>query len=443
MDEKAKKTARNADIFRKFLQKEKRPFTEGELKDYKVFRGRVKVDCVVYREFEWMVLAGEDMLHILVELPGTVIPQNQAGVFEYVSRVNCAMKVGRFVVDLKTRSIRVAHEIHSDLLKGRKCAKHLDELMSLPVRALACHAIPLAAMLMGLLSPEAACEAANGKNGEKADASERESAETSEPETPRERPGEVSGAFAAAPTKDYSLDGLNVEGPVQPSGIVAAVKRFQGAFRAKDVDAPRLNILLTGVPGAGKSEFVKYLGAQTGLRVRTVRASDLVRPLAGETEQRLAAAFREAKRRGEILFLDEIDSFLMDRRGASHAWEVSQVNELLQQMESFGGVLVGATNCLERLDPAVIRRFTFKLTFGYLDAAGKELFFNRYFKTPLTAEESRRLAAIERLAPGDFRTVRQGLYYLEGKPTNDARLSALEAESRAKGGTSAPRIGFA
>ena len=106
-------------------------------------------------------------------------------------------------------------------------------------------------------------------------------------------------------------------------------------------------------------------------------------------------------------------------------------------------MLVGATNCLERLDPAVIRRFTYKLTFGYLDTAGKELFFSRYFKTPLTSEESRRLAAIERLAPGDFRTVRQGLFYLDENPTNAARLSALEAESRAKGGAPAPRIGFA
>lgn len=97
-------------------------------------------------------------------------------------------------------------------------------------------------------------------------------------------------------------------------------------------------------------------------------------------------------------------------------------------MENFKGILIGATNFKQNLDPAIMRRFTFKVTFDYLDNAGKKLFFERMFNTKLNFAEERRLNAIDRLTPGDFRTVRQGLYYLDAD-SNDLRLSALEEES--------------
>ena len=70
-----------------------------------------------------------------------------------------------------------------------------------------------------------------------------------------------------------------------------------------------------------------------------------------------------------MLFFDEIDSVLRTREGAVRSWEVSQVNEILARMEGFRGIFVAATNYLASLDPAVLRRFTFKLAFGYLDRA--------------------------------------------------------------------------
>ena len=124
---------------------------------------------------------------------------------------------------------------------------------------------------------------------------------------------------------------------------------------------------------------------------------------------------------------------------------MTQVNELLYQMENFNGVMVGATNFLKNLDPAIMRRFTFKLEFNFLSNAGKKLFFERMFKTTLSCSETARLNAIENLAPGDFRTVRQALYYIEGD-SNDMRLASLERESAAKpgcpGDTPKAKFGF-
>lgn len=242
-------------------------------------------------------------------------------------------------------------------------------------------------------------------------------------------------------TPDYSLDGLNVKGKMPLEKIVAAVKRFRDGTRRPDVDNPRLTILLSGVPGGGKTAFVRYLAREAGAPLKSYRASDLLSKWIGESEKHLADAFRVAKKDNAILFLDEVDSFLQGRERSEHAWEVSGVNELLQQMESFGGVMVAATNFTDHLDRAAMRRFTFKLELDYLTNDGKRVFFDRFFKTPLSAAEAARLDAIDTLTPGDFRTVKEELFYTCDEETNAARLDALEAEAAAKAG-SRRKIGF-
>ena len=249
-----------------------------------------------------------------------------------------------------------------------------------------------------------------------------------------------AGMEVALPS-NYSLEGLNIRGDVPLARIVEAVRRFRSGERRADVDRPRLGILLSGVPGGGKTAFCSYLARECGAPLHAVCASDLLSKWIGESERNLAAAFRKAREENAVLLLDEIDSFLFSRDGARHSWEVTQVNELLQQMERFDGVLVGATNLASALDRAVLRRFVFKLELDYLTDEGKRTFFRRFFRTPLTAAERRRLDAIDRLAPGDFRTAYERLFYLGGDEGNAARLRALEQEAAAKG-RGPVRVGF-
>jgi len=234
------------------------------------------------------------------------------------------------------------------------------------------------------------------------------------------------------PAKDYTLEGLNILGGIGPEKIVKAVRNFQNSNYEGTIDRPRMNILLSGVPGSGKTEFVKYLAASLNTKIIVKMGSDLLDKFVGETEHRIRAAFEQAEAENAILFLDEIDGMLQNRENAERNFEVTQVNELLHRMENFNGVFIGATNFYKRLDPAVIRRFTFKLEFDYLKNEGKKHFFEHMFKAHLSSEEERKLDGVRNLTPGDFRTVRQSLFYLGDEVTNSDRLDMLEAESRAK-----------
>ena len=123
-----------------------------------------------------------------------------------------------------------------------------------------------------------------------------------------------------------------------------------------------------GPPGTDKTAFGHWLAIQLGKPLLTRRASDLISPYVGMTEQNFARAFEQATDDDAVLLLDEVDSFLQDRRKARHSWEVSVVNEMLTQMESYRGLFIASTNLMENLDEASLRRFDLKINFDYLGA---------------------------------------------------------------------------
>ena len=238
---------------------------------------------------------------------------------------------------------------------------------------------------------------------------------------------------------DYSLKGLNVTTGPSLDRIIEACKNFCKKIKKAELapDSPRMNILLAGAPGTGKTEFVKYLAKKLDKKLTIKMANDLLDCYVGETEKRIANAFEEAFQEKSILFIDEGDAMLGSRSKATHNWEVTMVTTLLNQMENFQGIFVMATNFAQHLDTAALRRFTYKLQFDYLDEEGKELFYKRSFAhlklPPMNELEKAALARIEKLTPGDFRTVRQQFYYLgDSMVSHREILDVLQAESNTK-----------
>ena len=134
------------------------------------------------------------------------------------------------------------------------------------------------------------------------------------------------------------------------------------------------------------------------MKVLHKRASDLISKWVGESEQNIAAAFAEALRKKMLLVFDEADSFLQDRRHAHRSWEVTQVNEMLTQMESHLLPFVCMTNLMDDLDQASLRRFTFKVKYDFLTRKQSESAFRHFFGV----EPSGSLGELRSLTPRDF-----------------------------------------
>ena len=223
----------------------------------------------------------------------------------------------------------------------------------------------------------------------------------------------------------YDLGMLNVESRFEIPRIVEALKaRGHGA------------LCFYGAPGTGKTALGEYIAQQMDQPLIIKQASDLVSKYVGETEQNMAAMFKEATEEKAVLLLDEADSFLMDRRGAHRTYEVTEVNEMLQQMERHHGVFICTTNLLDRIDQAALRRFTFKIKFMPLKPEQREQMFITEAlggKADLmTPDVRRRLSKLEQLAPGDFAAVKRQTDILAAEFSVEEFLEQLEAEHRIK-----------
>ena len=157
----------------------------------------------------------------------------------------------------------------------------------------------------------------------------------------------------------------------------------------------------------------------------------------GGTEKAIAAAFTEARDAEGFLVFDEADSLLADRRLAQRSWEISQVNEMLTWMESHPLPFACTTNFGERLDPATLRRFTFKIALDYLSPEQVMAAFRIYFGIEPPAE----VAGLANLTPGDFSVVGRKAEVLGclGEPKTLVEMLYEERKSKPRHGR---KVGF-
>lgn len=195
------------------------------------------------------------------------------------------------------------------------------------------------------------------------------------------------------------------------------------AAKISGLGKTNFSLCLYGVSGTGKSAYAQYLGEQLNLPVLKKKCSDLIGPYVGETEHRIAEAFEEAKDRGALLIFDEADSFLMERRAASHNWEVTQVNEMLTQMEQHQYPFVCTTNLMDRLDKASLRRFTFKVKYDYMNDSQRSRCFEHFFNF-----QNVDLSHLSTLTPGDFVVVHEKAEIIGCLSDKEELVKMLELE---------------
>jgi transitional endoplasmic reticulum ATPase len=227
--------------------------------------------------------------------------------------------------------------------------------------------------------------------------------------------GKVSKLVPQTQTYDANLLNLDTDVHKLIKSLTQFVKFTES--HSLNADLHNMNVLFSGPPGTGKTELVKHISEQLGLELCLKRLSDIKSSWYGETLRNIAAIFEEAHEGGKLLFLDEADTFFVDRQTSHNEHHKEETNELLTQMENFRGILICATNFHQGLDEAVLRRFNYKIKFDFLTPEAKELLFNKIFnsklQSPVSQELLTQLRAIQCLTPGDFKVVKQKHFFDE------------------------------
>ena len=224
----------------------------------------------------------------------------------------------------------------------------------------------------------------------------------------------------------YGLTWLNPDTALEP-----VVEQMQ--------KRPNGRLLFHGPPGTGKTALAHHLADQVGRGLLVKRGSDLMSMWVGETEKNLRKMFEEARRDGDVLLLDEADSFLAERNANQPRWQTTQTNELLTQMEAFDGLFICTTNLLEHLDAASFRRFDLKIGFGPLRSEQRldiirEACLDRQLDWDSTVDASIRLrqSDLVGLTPGDMAAALRKLRLAYDRPQTHDLIEALIAECRFK-----------
>lgn len=260
---------------------------------------------------------------------------------------------------------------------------------------------------------------------------------------------------AAGASRTFTLDGISLKNNADKSPraaldtLIQRLKNADAKMRAGDAQlaSSSCTMLFYGPPGTGKSALARYLAEALNRDCLIKKASDLLSPYVGESEQNIAAAFRQAERDGSLLVIDEADSFVFSRADAVRSWESSMVNEFLTALEDFNGFCICTTNRRADMDNAAMRRFNFKVEFEY---AGPEQIVSLYnallaplANGPLDKAEERELAALKSLTPGDFYAVRSRIgLEKEDNLSPEELITELKSELKNKLDKAAKNIGF-
>lgn len=223
----------------------------------------------------------------------------------------------------------------------------------------------------------------------------------------------------------YDLTLLNIESRHPVDKMIEAIAKKGKA-----------SLCFYGMPGTGKTALGEHIAKSIERPLIIKKASDLVSKYVGETEQNMAAMFKEATTEKAVLLLDEADSFLRARSMAQRSYEVTEVNEMLQQMERFDGVFICTTNLIDQVDEAALRRFTFKIQFKPLTHEQRERMFATEAldgdATKLTEKLRNGLHKMEMLTPGDFAAVKRQIVLFDETLPPEEFLAQLEQEHKVK-----------
>ena len=157
-------------------------------------------------------------------------------------------------------------------------------------------------------------------------------------------------------------------------------------FSALGARVPR-GVLLSGEPGTGKTLLARAIAGEANVPFFAASGSDFSGIIVGLGVAKIKEMFEMAKRNAPcILFIDEIDAIGQKRSTQIHNDQDREqtLNQLLIEMDGFandtGIIVLGATNRVDMLDPALLRpgRFDRQVYIELPDMAGRDEILKLY-----------------------------------------------------------------
>jgi len=203
---------------------------------------------------------------------------------------------------------------------------------------------------------------APGINREHGDTPVDRTGEDSEPEVVQPEGVEVNADSLVDPSPDHGFGEVGGMAGLKETLGHTVVRPLANPDRFAEYGLGVVNgVLLHGPPGCGKTYVTRALAGELGHSFVEVSPADVTSKYMGEPAQKIADVFAVARANAPcLLFIDEIDGIAGDRdgEGATNTSEQQQVNQLLTELEGLDDhdvVVVGATNLVEDVDPAIRR----------------------------------------------------------------------------------------
>lgn len=175
--------------------------------------------------------------------------------------------------------------------------------------------------------------------------------------------------------------------PILPIGVFGSLQQLVDERQrvgelTKAGLGPTRTALLLGPPGVGKTMAARWIAASLGVPILLLDLSAVMSSLLGRTGVNLRHVLDYAKEQDCVLLIDELDSIGKRRDDDTDIGELKRlVNVLLQQLDDwppFSGLLLGATNHPELLDPAIWRRFETMIEFPMPDRTARTAAVHRF-----------------------------------------------------------------
>jgi AAA+ superfamily predicted ATPase len=193
-----------------------------------------------------------------------------------------------------------------------------------------------------------------------------------------------------------------------------------------------LSALFQGPPGTGKTMVAGVIARELGLELYQLDLSKVVSKWIGETERNLSAIFDAAEDGQVVLLFDEADSLFAKRtevKSSNDRYANLEVNYLLQRLDSFEGIAILTTNFGGSIDPALMRRLSFRLMFPFPDEETREQLWRVHLPKELPisgALNLKTLASKYRLSGGYIRNACLRAAFLAAEDGN--RLGQVHLE---------------